>query len=100
MEKESKQKKVIKLYSRYHDIYTLTEVDKGIYELGKCSHYRVGLTEDAKECSFIDPPGGPFLRIGDTVEGIKGTLAKIRFDTSSSTSKVFLIFKEDGLSSK
>ena len=30
---------------------------------------RIGFDNDPKVLSFIDPPGGPFIHVGDIIEG-------------------------------
>lgn len=51
------------LRSRYSEVWTLTEKDGG-YLFNLPPYSRVGFNDDGS-LAFIDPPGGPFLGIGD-----------------------------------
>ena len=58
--------KTIKLNNRSGLNIYLEEVDKNVYAIkGNESYYRVGYQD--KECTkidFIDPDGGPFIKVG------------------------------------
>lgn len=69
------EKKVIKLYNRYNEDICLEQVKENIFKLISVNssdfifnHMRVGYADnECKEISFIDPPGGPFLMVGDNI---------------------------------
>lgn len=54
------------LKSRYGDTWELEEIDGGL-KFTLPPYTRVGF--DGNVLSFIDPPGGPFLQVGDTLDG-------------------------------
>lgn len=39
------------------------------YQLKTDFNYRVGFKDNIDEITFIDPAGGPFISIGDDIEG-------------------------------
>ena len=42
------------------------------YELKTEFYYRVGFTDtESRECTFIDPAGGPFITVGSELDGHK-----------------------------
>lgn len=42
------------------------------YELKTEFYYRVGFTDTkSRECTFIDPAGGPFITVGSEIDGYK-----------------------------
>lgn len=54
------------LDNRYGDLIQLVKQDGNIYLLdGDLGYMRVGYNED-KTINFVDPSGGPFLRVGAT----------------------------------
>lgn len=53
--------------SRYGDTWVLEEIDGGL-KFVLPPYTRIGF-DDPKVLSFIDPPGGPFIRVGDVIEG-------------------------------
>ena len=63
-------KKKIKLFNRYGDDTYLEQVEGDTYLLHADSTYiRVIYEEDKPGKIFaVDPPGGPFLNVGDHVE--------------------------------
>lgn len=64
----------IKLKSRYKIDNRLVQIEGESlkYKLKTEFNYRVGIKDDTtKECTFIDPAGGPFISIGDEIEGHK-----------------------------
>lgn len=66
------EKKIIKLYNRYKEDICLEQIEENIFKFISVTssdfifnHMRVGYADNEyKEISFIDPPGGPFLRVG------------------------------------
>ena len=54
--------------SRYGDIWVLEEIDSGL-KFVLPPYTRIGFDNDPKVLSFIDPPGGPFIQVGDIIEG-------------------------------
>ena len=52
------------LDNRYDDLIQLIKQDGNIYLLdGDLGYMRVGFNED-KSINFVDPSGGPFMRVG------------------------------------
>ena len=52
------------LDNRYGDLIQLIKQDGNIYLLdGDLDYMRVGFNED-KSINFVDPSGGPFMRVG------------------------------------
>lgn len=74
-------KKVIKLDSRY-GLNTLNYIGNNDYKLvSEFDHIRVLYTND-KIIDAVDPPGGPILRVGSTIEGIPTyQIESIRYST-------------------
>lgn len=60
------------LKSRCGDTWVLEEIDGGLKFILP-PYTRIGFGDDNSDLSFIDPPGGPFLQVGDTLEGKKIT---------------------------
>lgn len=54
--------------SRYGDTWELEETDSGL-KFVLPPYTRIGFDNDPKVLSFIDPPGGPFIQVGDIIEG-------------------------------
>lgn len=54
--------------SRYGDTWVLEEIDSGL-KFVLPPYTRIGFDNDSKILSFIDPPGGPFIQVGDIIEG-------------------------------
>lgn len=52
------------LTSRYGDVWGLVKMKEGYYLWAEPEHTRVGYNDDNSIC-FVDPPGGPFLQVGD-----------------------------------
>ena len=71
------------LDNRYGDLIQLIKQDGNIYLLdGDLGYMRVGFNED-KSINFVDPSGGPFMRVGTkwddfTIEAIN-TIANIGY---------------------
>lgn len=84
-------KKIIKLHSRYGEKNWLEHYRDKTYILhSETDHIRVGYQDaDMQEIEFVDPPGGPFMSVGDkvaeansiieTIEVIKGKGIAITF---------------------
>lgn len=52
------------LPNRYGDLVQLIKQDENLYLLdGDLGYMRVGFNED-KSINFVDPSGGPFMRVG------------------------------------
>lgn len=75
---------VIKLVSRYGDVHCLKPVNnEGSYQLIvdiNCDYMRYGATEMEDEYSFVDPPGGPCIILGEVLEPLNRKVKKIKFD--------------------
>lgn len=54
------------LRSRYGDIWTLEEIDSGLKFILP-PYTRIGFKDNPEILDFIDPPGGPFLQVGDNI---------------------------------
>ena len=54
--------------SRCGDTWVLEEIDSGL-KFVLPPYTRIGFDNDPKVLSFIDPPGGPFIQVGDIIEG-------------------------------
>lgn len=53
------------LDNRYGDLVQLIKQDGNIYLLdGDLDYMRVGFKDDPKVVNFVDPSGGPFMRVG------------------------------------
>ena len=53
------------LDNRYGDLVQLIKQDGNLYLLdGDLDYMRVGFKEDSKVINFVDPSGGPFMRVG------------------------------------
>ena len=71
------------LDNRYGDLIQLIKQDGNIYLLdGDLGYMRIGYNDD-KSINFVDPSGGPFMRIGAewddfTIEAID-TIANVGF---------------------
>lgn len=51
--------------NRYGDLIQLIKQDDNIYLLdGDLDYMRVGFKDDPKIIDFVDPSGGPFMRVG------------------------------------
>lgn len=75
-----KSKDIIDIKSRYGDIHKLERIggeDSCLFLFIPTSEYtRIGYNEDGSY-AFIDPSGGPFLQVGDTVEELDRTIKSI-----------------------
>ncbi len=66
------------LKGRYGPSATLKQESKNRWALRiKSGCCRFGLTEDKQSLSFIDPEGGPFIRIGDKLSEIQRDLPPV-----------------------
>ena len=54
--------------SRYRDTWVFEEIGSGL-KFVPPPYTRIGFDNDPKVLSFIDPPGGPFIQVGDIIEG-------------------------------
>lgn len=54
--------------SRYGDTWVFEEIGSGL-KFVPPPYTRIGFDNDPKVLSFIDPPGGPFIQVGDIIEG-------------------------------
>ena len=54
--------------SRYGDTWELEEIGSRL-KFVLPPYTRIGFDNDPKVLSFIDPPGGPFIQVGDIIEG-------------------------------
>lgn len=57
----------MELRSRYGEIWKLEETEEG-YKFVLPPYSRVGF-EDSGGLCFVDPPGGPFIGVGDRLGG-------------------------------
>lgn len=62
-------KDIIKLYNRYGDNIYLENLAENKWILRGGDHYRVIFDKSPNDIKAVDPSGGPFLSIGDKVEG-------------------------------
>ena len=69
----------IKLHSRDRVNNWLVPYKDNIYLLeSELDHIRVGyMNSDHDMIAFIDPPGGPFMSVGNTVDEVGKTIASI-----------------------
>ena len=52
--------------SRYGDTWVFEEIGSGL-KFVLPPYTRIGFDNDPKVLSFIDPPGGPFIQVGDVI---------------------------------
>ena len=84
--------KKIKLPNRYGDRNYLEEVEPNKYKLvldSNSGNLRFGFIEENYH-EYVDPSGGPFMRVGQEIPGVEGILAKIEVVKGKG---IFLIFK-------
>ena len=84
--------KKIKLPNRYGDRNYLEEVEPNKYKLvldSNSENLRFGFIEE-NHYEYVDPSGGPFMRVGQEIPGVEGIVAKIEVIKGKGT---FLIFK-------
>ena len=63
-------KDIIKLYNRYGDNIYLENLENNKWVLrGGDDYYRVIFDKSPDDIKAVDPSGGPFLSVGDKVEG-------------------------------
>ena len=71
--------------NRYGDIYHFEKLSENTYTIvGDLKYWRYGGREgqkqmDMSDIGFVDPSGGPFISIGDVIEGRRVT--RIRVDS-------------------
>ena len=71
--------------NRYGDIYHFEKLSENTYTIvGDLKYWRYGGREgqqqmDMSDIGFVDPSGGPFISIGDIIEGRRVT--RIRVDS-------------------
>ena len=71
--------------NRYGDIYHFEKLSENTYTIvGDLKYWRYGGREgqqkmDMNDIGFVDPSGGPFISIGDVIEGRRVT--RIRVDS-------------------
>lgn len=71
--------------NRYGDIYHFEKLSENTYTIvGDLKYWRYGGREgqqqmDMSDIGFVDPSGGPFISIGDLIEGRRVT--RIRVDS-------------------
>ena len=75
-----------KYRNRYSDEYWYEEVEEGVLAVrGGLDHWRFGAHPEGKidmnRLAMCDPSGGPYLTIGDKVEG--RTITNIRFEDAT-----------------
>lgn len=84
--------KKIKLPNRYGDRNYLEEVEPNKYKLvldSNSENLRFGFIEE-NHYEYVDPSGGPFMRVGQEIPGVEGIVAKIEVIKGKG---IFLIFK-------
>ena len=84
--------KKIKLPNRYGDRNYLEEVEPNKYKLvldSNSGNLRFGFIEE-NHYEYVDPSGGPFMRVGQEIPGVEGIVAKIEVIKGKG---IFLIFK-------
>ena len=84
--------KKIKLPNRYGDKNYLEEVEPNKYKLvldSNSGNLRFGFIEENYH-EYVDPSGGPFMKVGQEIPGVECTLAKIEVVNGKG---IFLIFK-------
>jgi len=60
-----------KYENRYGDVYTFTKLEDGnILWEGDFDHSRFGYDKDPKDPIYIDPSGGPFIKVGQMLSHI------------------------------
>lgn len=71
--------------NRYGDIYHFEKLSENTYTIvGDLKYWRYGGREgqqqmDMSDIGYVDPSGGPFISIGDVIEGRRVT--RIRVDS-------------------
>ena len=84
--------KKIKLPNRYGDKNYLEEVEPNKYKLvldSNSGNLRFGFIEENYH-EYVDPSGGPFMKVGQEIPGVEGVLAEIEVVNGKG---IFLIFK-------
>ena len=84
----------IKLFNRNGNKIYLKQIGEDKYELvANDAHYiRFGLTDKEDEFSFVDPDGGPFMKVGNYHIDDK-LLNKIKQEVSAGKIKTILYFE-------
>jgi hypothetical protein len=68
----------MKYKNRYGDLFTFEENEQGnVQWSGNFKHYRAGYKDNPDEPTYIDPSGGPFISIGDSMDefGLDGIVS-------------------------
>ena len=56
------------LQNRYGDEYKFVRLCDDMYHIdGKLTHWRVGRSETTGEIEYVDPSGGPFIKLGTKI---------------------------------
>ena len=86
--------KKIKLPNRYGDKNYLKEVEPNKYKLvldSNSGNLRLGFGFiEENQYDYVDPSGGPFMKVGQEIPGVEGVLAEIEVVKGKG---IFLIFK-------
>lgn len=86
--------KKIKLPNRYGDKNYLKEVGPNKYKLvldSNSGNLRLGFGFiEENQYDYVDPSGGPFMKVGQEIPGVEGVLAEIEVVKGKG---IFLIFK-------
>lgn len=61
--------KDIIIRGRYNTIHLLKYVENNLYTLENCMYYRIITDKDDKTIKAIDPDAGPYMEVGDKIEG-------------------------------
>jgi hypothetical protein len=78
--------------NRHGDFYSFEKIDNHTYTIvGELTHWRYGGRDgqermDFSDLGFVDPSGGPFVSVGDTIEG--RTIVRIMADPEGILFKV------------
>ena len=84
--------KKIKLPNRYGDKNYLEEVEPNKYKLvldPNSGNLRFGFIKENHH-EYVDPSGGPFMKVGQEIPGVEGVLAEIKVVKGKG---IFFIFK-------
>jgi len=62
---------MVEYRNRYGDVYTFTKLEDGnvLWE-GDFDHSRFGYDKDPSDPIFVDPMGGPFIKVGQMLSHI------------------------------
>lgn len=84
--------KEINLDSRYGDKYKLIQTEGNLYKADfgdMCEWVRFGGDGNDNLYDFVDPPGGPFLHVGNNIQGL--TIKSIKVDNG-----IYLTLEDEG----